>query len=324
MRSMQFYCKNKDCPAYRNSSFIDWDGTSKFKCQSNLPNCERDYLIPVPGPEKGWKKLLKPKAIVLEAMVLALLAWWLVSQPGASKPTPPAAPIDVTIAIDGGVFLNALMVYTPQWIAEAAAPVEPDAPISFGLWAFRPIEPDGTKKEDLRNLTPSLQTHKDFKNLRIAGAPDPADIYEKVSISYDLFSGLKKVIEQNPWDSSSNRFLIVITASSGLPKNDPANQFHYDENDVKKFGDNRNVTIYTIQVNISLQVIREDQNTTKKQLSTLSSNKPERGPYEVTTSAKGEANIRLVSNYEAGVRAAFKEIMDQIKNTRKPAIASAK
>lgn len=185
----QYLCKNRErnCPNYVRSTVVTVGGTEKFECPLGLANCEKDHLEPVSPPEPPWKRLIKKLAVVVVPVFCIALIWWYVS--GRQPPPAPPSKASVVVVVDGQL-LNAVMVRTPGWLGERAASVpDSDKTLSLGLWACRPIEPNGEIKTALRNYSPTLMSLADFKTLQIPIAPKP-DLWpenlRKGSPSYDL------------------------------------------------------------------------------------------------------------------------------------------
>jgi len=208
------------------------------------------------------------------------------------------------------------MVRTPEWLATAAASL-PDSQVavSLGLWGCRPVEPDGTVKTPLRNYSPTLMAPADFKTLQIPSAPKPElwpENLRRGSPSYDLFSNLKAVLEETHWDSSTNRYLVIITESSAFAKSSGKNSAGLDEQQVKNLADADKVRICAIHVLVPSDLMADDQRTAEQQLRVLSDNGV-RCYYPVHKSSNlkpsAESDFEMVTAYADGIKAAFGQIL---------------
>jgi|CZKV01.1.fsa_nt_gi hypothetical protein len=303
------------CPNIGNCTKADLGLPVEIPASEHEPKCAEcnSPLVPV-----NRKKSVLPKWIVLTLIIVVVLCGVTFMLMPSSKPTPPTpsavAESDMVVAIDGGIFLNALMVHILKWLSETSASSPYHDSFQFGMWGFRPVDANGKQQKDLMNYTPALANEKTFGNLSVVDGPNPDAMTGQVSISYDLFGDLKQVLDSINWNSTTNRTLIVISATSGFVKTDPQNSLKLDENDISQQAEQKNVKIYSIYVNIPIVALDQDRDTVRQQLKALCVGDASGRYFEVSTSQKDASGVRKLTGYEADVRAVFAKILNQKNN----------
>ncbi len=280
------------------------------------PTCEcGGALLRVGRARSRLSKLLVAVSLTLAVIVGVVL---ISKRSPTPSPSPPSK-ASVVVVIDGQL-LNAVMVRTPEWLGERAASFpNSEKALALGLWACRPLEPNGEIKTALRNYSPTLMPLADFKTLQIPIAPKPElwpENLRKGSPSYDLLSNLKTVLQETRWDSPTNRFLVIVTESSAFPKSSGMNAGRIDEQEVKKLADQANVKICAVHVLVPNDLLADDQRVAEQQLRVLSEDGGRYYYYQVHKSSDPAANtgseFEMVTAYAGGIKAAFGQILDQV------------
>ena len=310
----QYLCKNKEgnCPKYVKSTVITVGGSEPFVCPLKLANCQKDYLEPVSLPPPAWKKW----AMVGVPIATVVAAIYFIIGPGSPGCKPPHKDYtnDFVIITDGGPLLNALLVSTPTFLGDAARKFK--QPLAIGLWACRPLEPDGKRRTSLRNYTPTLLAADEFRKLNIPAAPAgndlPPELQATEKLSYDLFSGLATVINEMRWTSPSNRHLVVLTGSSAIPKGDNANGLRLGAEDVRQLAAQKNVKLYAIHVIIPEASLRLDQDLTQNQLEALCAVSAGSGGLFTIRSSLTGLDGRRASAYEGELKSVFSKLLESV------------